>query len=82
MIHKNGRLHGRYSHAFNFIKNRFLFGSQVRSTIKEYPVLIMPTHRSYFDFLLVSFVFFAYELPLPVIAAAMGMYRCIETGLQ
>lgn len=44
---------------------------KVHSTIKEYPVLIMPTHRSYFDFLLVSFVFFAYELPLPVIAAAM-----------
>lgn len=53
--------------------NQILFGSQVHSTIKEYPVLIMPTHRSYFDFLLVSFVFFAYELPLPVIAAAMGM---------
>jgi glycerone phosphate O-acyltransferase len=44
---------------------------KVRNMIKEYPVLLMPTHRSYFDFLLVSFVFFSYELPLPVIAAAM-----------
>ncbi|KAK3093759.1 hypothetical protein FSP39_019822 [Pinctada imbricata] len=44
---------------------------RVRNLIKEYPILLLPTHRSYFDFLLMSFVFFSYELPLPVIAAAM-----------
>ena len=42
--------------------------------MKEYPVLLMPSHRSYLDFLLVSYVFFHYDLPLPVIAAAMGKY--------
>ena len=41
--------------------------------MKEYPVLLMPTHRSYMDFLLLSFIFYTYEMPLPVIAAAMGI---------
>ena len=45
---------------------------QLRHLIHEYPVLLMPTHRSYFDFLLVSYVFYDKDLPLPVIAAAMG----------
>lgn len=48
--------------------------------ISEYPVLLMPTHRSYMDFLLVSYVFYDYDLPLPVIAAAMGMYLEISVN--
>ncbi len=44
----------------------------MRKLAHEYPVLLMPTHRSYMDFLLVSYVFYHYDLPLPVIAAAMG----------
>ncbi|XP_060070929.1 dihydroxyacetone phosphate acyltransferase-like [Ylistrum balloti] len=44
---------------------------KVRAMIKEYPILLTPSHRSYFDFLLMSFVFYHYDLPLPVIAAAM-----------
>ncbi|XP_064623219.1 dihydroxyacetone phosphate acyltransferase-like [Lineus longissimus] len=44
---------------------------RVRALCKEYPVVLMPTHRSYLDFLLLSYVFFHYDLPLPVIAAAM-----------
>jgi glycerone phosphate O-acyltransferase len=45
---------------------------QLRKLIHEYPVLLMPTHRSYMDFLLISYIFYEYDLPLPVIAAAMG----------
>lgn len=44
---------------------------KVRSLIQDYPVLVMPTHRSYMDFLLMSYIFYHYDLPLPVIAAAM-----------
>lgn len=44
---------------------------KVRAMMKEYPILLMPSHRSYLDFLLMSYVFFHYDLPLPVIAAAM-----------
>ncbi|XP_041353504.1 dihydroxyacetone phosphate acyltransferase-like isoform X2 [Gigantopelta aegis] len=44
---------------------------KIRSTMKEYPILLMPTHRSYMDFLLMSYIFYSYDLPMPVIAAAM-----------
>lgn len=44
---------------------------KVRAAIQDYPILLMPTHRSYIDFLLMSYVFYHYDLPLPVIAAAM-----------
>ncbi len=33
------------------------------------PVILLPTHRSYMDFLIASYIFFAYNLPLPLIAA-------------
>jgi glycerone phosphate O-acyltransferase/fatty acyl-CoA reductase len=33
------------------------------------PVLLMPTHRSYIDFLIVSYVFFSYKMRVPFIAA-------------
>lgn len=32
-------------------------------------IIIMPTHRSYIDFLITSYIFLAYKLPLPHIAA-------------
>jgi 1-acyl-sn-glycerol-3-phosphate acyltransferase len=41
----------------------------------------MPTHRSYMDFLLMSYVFYHYDLPMPVIAAAMGNYEKISTTI-
>ncbi|CAN8000506.1 unnamed protein product, partial [Ixodes hexagonus] len=37
----------------------------------ENPVLLLPTHRSYNDFLLLSYVCFYYNVPLPVIAAGL-----------
>jgi glycerol-3-phosphate O-acyltransferase len=36
----------------------------------EGPLILIPTHRSYIDFLLVSYIFFAYKLQCPHIAAA------------
>lgn len=34
------------------------------------PVVILPSHRSYIDFLIVSYLFFAFGIPVPYIAAA------------
>ncbi|XP_037274744.2 dihydroxyacetone phosphate acyltransferase [Rhipicephalus microplus] len=42
-----------------------------RKAAAENPVLLLPTHRSYNDFLLMSYVCFYYNVPLPVIAAGM-----------
>jgi glyceronephosphate O-acyltransferase len=41
----------------------------VREAIKKAPVVLIPTHRSYVDFLIVSYIFFEYNLPVPRIAA-------------
>ena len=34
------------------------------------PLIILPTHRSYVDFLIISYVFFGYGIKCPHIAAA------------
>ena len=34
------------------------------------PLVIIPTHRSYIDFLIMSYVFFGYGIKVPHIAAA------------
>ncbi|XP_067681176.1 dihydroxyacetone phosphate acyltransferase-like [Haliotis asinina] len=54
---------------------------RVRSVMKEYPILLMPNHRSYLDFLLMSYVFYSYDLPLPVIASAMDFMGMKFVGL-
>ena len=43
---------------------------KVRQAAAKGPVVMMPTHRSYFDFLLMSFIGFAFELTPPHIVAA------------
>ncbi|MEE6517833.1 hypothetical protein FKM82_028339 [Ascaphus truei] len=39
--------------------------------IQEHPVVLLPSHRSYIDFLLMSYILYTYDLALPVIAAGM-----------
>eukprot|EP01133_Synstelium_polycarpum_P011532 gene11532-13458_t len=41
----------------------------IRAAIQKSPVVLVPTHRSYVDFLILSYIFFEYNLPLPHIAA-------------
>lgn len=44
--------------------------------VHEYPVVLVPSHRSYLDFIILSLLCFNYDLPLPAIVAAqdfMGM---------
>eukprot|EP00750_Incisomonas_marina_P014133 INCI17608.4.p1 GENE.INCI17608.4~~INCI17608.4.p1 ORF type:complete len:1235 (+),score=194.75 INCI17608.4:93-3707(+) len=46
--------------------------TRVRALVEEdkAPVVLLPTHRSYVDFLLVSYIFFTFSIDLPFIAAA------------
>ncbi|XP_008844025.1 dihydroxyacetone phosphate acyltransferase isoform X2 [Nannospalax galili] len=44
---------------------------KLQRAIQEYPVVLLPSHRSYIDFLMLSFVLYNYDLPVPVIAAGM-----------
>lgn len=47
-----------------------LYHFQLRDATKKNPVVFIPSHRSYMDFLLVSFICFSTDIPLPFIAAA------------
>ncbi|XP_047430409.1 dihydroxyacetone phosphate acyltransferase isoform X2 [Mugil cephalus] len=40
---------------------------------QERPVILMPNHRSYMDFLAISYVLFNHDIPLPVIAAGIPL---------
>lgn len=45
---------------------------RVKNIIGNRPVLYLPSHRSYADFVLMSYICFAYDLEIPGIAAGMG----------
>ncbi|XP_045590154.2 dihydroxyacetone phosphate acyltransferase [Procambarus clarkii] len=53
---------------------------KMRSALVETPVVLLPTHRSYADFLLVSYIAFHFDLPLPVIAAGMDFMKMAVVG--
>ncbi|XP_061668133.1 dihydroxyacetone phosphate acyltransferase isoform X2 [Syngnathoides biaculeatus] len=44
---------------------------RLQQVIQEHPVVLLPSHRSYMDFLLMSYILYTYDLALPVIAAGM-----------
>uniref|UniRef100_A0A8C6UKR8 Glyceronephosphate O-acyltransferase n=1 Tax=Neogobius melanostomus TaxID=47308 RepID=A0A8C6UKR8_9GOBI len=44
---------------------------RLQQAIHEHPVVLLPSHRSYMDFLLMSLILYTYDLALPVIAAGM-----------
>jgi glycerol-3-phosphate O-acyltransferase len=46
---------------------------KLRAAAREGPLVILPCHRSYFDFLLVSYIMFRHDLLPPHIAAGINM---------
>lgn len=44
---------------------------RLQQAVQEHPVVLLPSHRSYMDFLMMSYILYTYDLPLPVIAAGM-----------
>ena len=53
---------------------------RLRSAMSDCPVILLPSHRSYADFLTVSFVLFHYDLTLPAIAAGMDFHGMAGVG--
>lgn len=52
---------------------------RLKATIGDQPVLYLPSHRSYLDFVLMSYICFAYDLEIPGIAAGMGTLCALTT---
>nr|XP_015200516.1 PREDICTED: dihydroxyacetone phosphate acyltransferase isoform X1 [Lepisosteus oculatus] len=44
---------------------------RLQQAIQEHPVVLLPSHRSYIDFLMLSYILYTCDLSLPVIAAGM-----------
>ncbi|NXX54040.1 GNPAT acyltransferase, partial [Scopus umbretta] len=47
---------------------------RLQQAIQEHPVVLLPSHRSYVDFLMLSYLLYTYDLALPVIAAGIGKF--------
>jgi len=45
----------------------------LRKTVSENPTIVLPSHKSHFDYILVGWVFYHYKLPLPYVAAGANM---------
>ncbi|XP_061669080.1 dihydroxyacetone phosphate acyltransferase [Syngnathoides biaculeatus] len=45
----------------------------LREVAENAPVVLLPNHRSYTDFLVLSYIMFTYDLPLPVIASGLAL---------
>ncbi|XP_018415480.1 PREDICTED: dihydroxyacetone phosphate acyltransferase-like [Nanorana parkeri] len=53
---------------------------KLAKAVQEYPVVLLPSHRSYIDFLLISYIMFTYDLAIPVIAAGEDLSRMTLIG--
>lgn len=47
---------------------------QIRKSMGDCPVVFVPTHRSYGDFIMMSYVTFNYDIEIPAIAAGMDFH--------
>ena len=46
---------------------------QVKQAVAKSPVVLLPSHRSHFDYILISYVLFLRDLPLPFVAAGINL---------
>ncbi|XP_050672009.1 dihydroxyacetone phosphate acyltransferase isoform X2 [Leptidea sinapis] len=53
---------------------------KLRETLGENPVLFLPTHRSYADFCLMTYLCYHYDIELPAVAAGMDFYSMAVVG--
>lgn len=54
----------------------FFFFFKLAHTVTKWPVVLLPSHRSYLDFILVTYIMFEYNITLPCIAAGQG--KCCQ----
>lgn len=45
---------------------------QVKCDMGNNPVIFLPTHRSYADFILMAYICFEYNIEIPAVVAGMG----------
>lgn len=55
---------------------------QIKCQLGKNPFLFVPSHRSYGDFIIMSYIFFHFEIDIPAIAAGIGMYELFSRKLN
>ncbi|XP_047536800.1 dihydroxyacetone phosphate acyltransferase [Vanessa atalanta] len=53
---------------------------KLKSSMGKNPVLFLPTHRSYADFCLMTYLCYHYDIDLPAVAAGMDFYSMAVVG--
>ncbi|XP_041969119.1 dihydroxyacetone phosphate acyltransferase isoform X2 [Aricia agestis] len=53
---------------------------KLKESLGKNPVLFLPTHRSYADFCLLTYLCFHYDIELPAVAAGMDFYSMAVVG--
>ncbi|XP_045486173.1 dihydroxyacetone phosphate acyltransferase [Pieris rapae] len=53
---------------------------ELKKTMGDNPVLFLPTHRSYADFCLMTYLCYHYDIELPAVAAGMDFYTMAVVG--
>ncbi|XP_053300879.1 dihydroxyacetone phosphate acyltransferase isoform X1 [Pleuronectes platessa] len=54
--------------------------SMLQKATQETPVILMPNHKSYLDFLVISYILFTYDIPVPVIASVIRLAEMKMVG--
>ena len=54
--------------------------NRVKGSLGKNPVLYLPSHRSYCDFILISYICFHYEIEIPGTAAGMDFHAMVIMG--
>ncbi|XP_015597806.1 dihydroxyacetone phosphate acyltransferase [Cephus cinctus] len=62
------------------INQSFLLQIRGQMRIAQVQYVYAPTHRSYLDFILLSYILFSYDMALPNIASGMDFYRMRVVG--
>lgn len=63
-----------------YINESTLFDLKKETRISQVQYIYVPSHRSYLDFILLSYILFSYDMALPNIAAGMDFYNMKIVG--
>jgi len=63
-----------------YINDSALYNLKKETQISQVQYIYVPSHRSYLDFILLSYILFSYDMALPNIAAGMDFYNMRIVG--
>lgn len=63
-----------------YINEAMLSNLKKETRISQVQYIYVPSHRSYLDFILLSYILFSYDMALPNIAAGMDFYNMKIVG--